>query len=106
METPVWCLNSRWRYEGLRWNSRARLRTVKVAPVSTIRRIFRTRASGFSGANGRGGPGVGTGEATSGVVTFARFLPEKLTRGFEGRSTTSARNRLVRCMRLDWLEGI
>src|SRR5438477_12981030 len=85
METPVWCLNSRWRYEGLRWNSRAKLRIVKVVPVSTIRRIFRTRASGFSGVNGRGGPGVGIGEATSGVVTLAPFLLEKLTRSEERR---------------------
>jgi len=53
MQTPVWCLNNRWRYEGLRWNSRARSRMVNVVPESAIRRIFCTRGSSTVGADGR-----------------------------------------------------
>src|SRR5882762_9253345 len=49
MQTPVWCLNKRWRYEGLRLNSRARSRIVNVVPDSSIRRIFRTRPSMVEG---------------------------------------------------------
>src|SRR2546422_5217665 len=104
MQTPVWCLNKRWRYEALRLNSRARSQMVKVVPDSTIRRIFPTRPSSMVGVNGRGGAGAASGMLPSGAIAFAPFLLAKLTPEFIVRTRASFREHLVCCARLDLLE--
>src|ERR1700680_3218280 len=101
METPVWCLKKRRRYEGLRWNSRARSWVVKVVPDSTIRRIFRTRPSSIVGVNGRGGGAAACGMLAPRVVVSAPSLLAKVTPDFRVRTETSCRDRLVRCTHLD-----
>src|SRR6266550_5792395 len=104
MQTPVWCLNKRCRYEGLRLNSRARSQMVKVLPDATIRRIFPTRPSSMVGVNGRGGAGAPRGMPPSGAIAFAPFLLAKLTREFMVRTGTSCREHLLGFTCLDWLE--
>jgi len=104
MQTPVWCLNKRWRYEGLRLNSRARSRIVNVVPDSSIRRIFRTRPSTMVDVNERRRAAPACGMPPSVVMVFAASPLAKLTREFRVRTGTSRGRRFVRYSRLDWLE--
>src|SRR2546421_11852773 len=95
MQTPVWCLNKRWRYEGLRLNSRARSQMVKVLPDATIRRIFPTRPSSMVGVNGRGGAGAAKGMPPSGGIAVGPFLLSKLKPEIIVRTRTSCREQLL-----------
>src|SRR5712671_2812589 len=109
MQTPVWRLNKRWRYEGLRLNSSARSRMVKVVPDSTMRRIFPTRPSSMVDVNERSGAAAAFGMPplvvmVSASLLLAKLLLAELTREFRVRTGSSCGGRVVRYLRLNWFE--